>query len=161
MPQVRNYLEALQPVASHTPAIDLSTFTTTNLTSIAADLNTNTTNTNRKDSIEFTDIQLLAYLTQFEEKTKQEKEMTLVMSRKGKVRTDALNHCFDNEGFMDCLINWPNTKLITYIIKGIIFVYRLFLFKLLIVIVENISRKINIIVVGKVNGWHWGEKGYF
>lgn len=86
--QVRNYLESLQPAASHSPAMDLST---TNLTSITADLTTNNTNTSRKDSVEFTDIQLLAYLTQFEEKNRQDKEISMVVSRKGKVRTDGLN----------------------------------------------------------------------
>lgn len=78
---VRNYLESLQPAASHSPAMDLST---TNLTSITADLTTNNTNTSRKDSVEFTDIQLLAYLTQFEEKNRQDKEISMVVSRKGK-----------------------------------------------------------------------------
>lgn len=92
--QVRNYLESLQPAASHIPAMDLSS---TNITSITADLTTNNTNTSRKDSVEFTDIQLLAYLTQFEEKNRQEKETSLVLSRKGKVRIDRLKPRLSNE----------------------------------------------------------------
>lgn len=97
--QVRNYLESLQPAASHSPAMDLST---TNLTSITADLTTTTNNnTSRKDSAEFTDIQLLAYLTQFEEKNRQDKELSMVVSRKGKVRIDRLNQRLSNEWFMD------------------------------------------------------------
>lgn len=84
--QVRNYLEALQPAASPSPAIDLTTLTNTNLTSTTADLNTTTIT--RKDSVEFTDIQLLAYLTQFEEKNRQDKEMTMAITHKGKVRID-------------------------------------------------------------------------
>lgn len=113
--QVRNYLESLQPAASHIPAMDLSS---TNITSITADLTTNNTNTSRKDSVEFTDIQLLAYLTQFEEKNRQEKETSLVLSRKGKVRIDGLKQRLSNEWFMTWQINWPSISIIVYSMKS-------------------------------------------
>ncbi|MPC15717.1 Zinc finger and BTB domain-containing protein 40 [Portunus trituberculatus] len=70
---VRDYLGALQAAAS-SPSMNLST--TLDLTTSTASTTTTTTTT-RKDSVEFTDIQLLAYLTQFEEKNREEREQMM------------------------------------------------------------------------------------
>lgn len=86
---VRDYLGALQAAASN-PSMNLPT--TSDLTNATANITTSitsimtasTTTTSRKDSVEFTDIQLLAYLSQFEEKNREEREqMMLNLKAKG------------------------------------------------------------------------------
>ncbi|XP_045122962.1 uncharacterized protein LOC123511275 isoform X2 [Portunus trituberculatus] len=85
---VRDYLGALQAAAS-SPSMNLST--TLDLTTSTASTTTTTTTT-RKDSVEFTDIQLLAYLTQFEEKNREEREQMMQnLKTKGGGQGEAAN----------------------------------------------------------------------
>ena len=78
--QVKDFLEALQAAASSSPSmmIDLTSILTAN------------TITNRKDSVEFTDIQLLAYLSQFEEKNREEKDKMFINSKTKVKMTDGM-----------------------------------------------------------------------